>query len=260
MKRRVLFLCVDNCSGSQMAEALARIWAQGAVEAHSAGLQPGAAINPDAIAVMRELGYDLRDHAPKGLGALGETRFDVAVALGCEPPASLRAGRIERWEIADFGGAGEDVLRAVRDLLAERIRRLLGPAVTITRDRRSVKAALLASQASPMPLNVAAALAYRQLHGAIQTDIRPVLNDTALALAHVMDVHYVTPAGRLRRLPTADLTRGTFEAGRNLFRAHDGTLYQSLSVRRGELLNAIAALRRSKVPLPEPLVVGITTE
>src|SRR4051812_113816 len=183
MKRRLLFVCVDNASRSPLAEALARIWAQGAVEAHSAGIRPAKALDPNAVAVMSELGCELADHAPQPVHAFAGTRFDLVVGIGCAPPAGLSAQRTERWEIPDPSGSGIELYRAVRDVLADRIRQALGPAVTITRDRRSVKAALLASQAKPVPMRVAAALAHQQLKGSFSANLKPVLNDAAMALA-----------------------------------------------------------------------------
>src|SRR3954468_8146105 len=105
MKRRLLFVCVDNASRSPLAEALARIWAQGAVEAHSAGIRPAKALDPNAVAVMSELrserGDELADPAPQPVHAFAGTRFDLVVGIGCAPPAGLSAQRTERWEIPD---------------------------------------------------------------------------------------------------------------------------------------------------------------
>jgi len=58
--KKVLFICVKNSSRSQMAEALVRILAKDRdIEAHSAGVDPGCEVNPNAVKVMSELGYDL---------------------------------------------------------------------------------------------------------------------------------------------------------------------------------------------------------
>src|SRR5258708_39261477 len=79
--KRVLFVCVENSNRSQMAEAFARL--HGGVEAYSAGSRPSGRVNPKAIEAMRELGYGLSTHRSKGLTALGDVGFDVAVTLGC---------------------------------------------------------------------------------------------------------------------------------------------------------------------------------
>jgi len=50
--KRVLFICVENCNRSQMAEAFARIFGEGQVEAYSAGCRPAECVHPKAIAAM----------------------------------------------------------------------------------------------------------------------------------------------------------------------------------------------------------------
>jgi protein-tyrosine-phosphatase len=47
--KRVLFVCVENCNRSQMAEAFARMHGRpGQVEAYSAGCRPAACVHPKA--------------------------------------------------------------------------------------------------------------------------------------------------------------------------------------------------------------------
>lgn len=65
--KKVIFVCVENSNRSQMAEAFARIYGAGKVEAHSAGSRPSGRVNPKAIEAMKELGYDLTQHKSKGL-------------------------------------------------------------------------------------------------------------------------------------------------------------------------------------------------
>jgi arsenate reductase len=76
-RKRVLFICVENCNRSQMAEAFARMYGAGQVEACSAGCRPSGRVHPKAIAAMRELGYDLTRHQSKGLADLPDLEFDV---------------------------------------------------------------------------------------------------------------------------------------------------------------------------------------
>ena len=53
--KRLLFICNENCNRSQMAEAFARIYGAGQVEAYSAGCHPAQAVHPKAIAAMKEV-------------------------------------------------------------------------------------------------------------------------------------------------------------------------------------------------------------
>ena len=58
MKKKVLFICVQNSARSQIAAALLTKMCGNYFEAHSAGLEPGV-LNPLAIDVLRELGIDI---------------------------------------------------------------------------------------------------------------------------------------------------------------------------------------------------------
>ena len=123
--KRVLFVCVENCNRSQMAEALARLYGAGQVEAFSAGCRPAAPVHPRAAA-MRELGYDLSRHRAKALSGLPDVEFDVAVTMGCGelcPP--LRAKVREDWNVACPKAMAPELLRGVRDLIAEKVKALL---------------------------------------------------------------------------------------------------------------------------------------
>jgi protein-tyrosine-phosphatase len=248
--RRILFVCERNSNRSQMAEALTGVWARGAVHAYSAGIAPAREVERQAIEVMRELGYDLGGHRPTPVTAYAADHFDVMVLIDCEPPPAPRAGRVESWRnIPDPTEGAPDVFRVVRDALAERVRLLLGPRVTITRNPQSVKAALLASQAKPVPMKVAASLAHHVLPGKRAQEMPQALNQAAAELSRAGDVYYRTATGRLRRVAPEDLSGGWFEDGAAIFRSADGSTLTSLSMRRGELLDAISTLKQARTAL-----------
>ena len=124
--KTVLFVCVENSNRSQMAEAFARIHGAGDVEAASAGSRPSGRVNPKAIEAMRELGYDLSEHASKGLDAFNGRPIDVAVTMGCGDECPLVvAGRREDWKIPDPRDMTPDQFRGVRDLIETKVRELL---------------------------------------------------------------------------------------------------------------------------------------
>ena len=78
---RVLFLCTGNSARSQMAEAMARAWSDGVVEAYSAGSHPKP-MHPNALRVMREEhGLDLATQASKHLDVFAGQRFDWVISL-----------------------------------------------------------------------------------------------------------------------------------------------------------------------------------
>jgi arsenate reductase len=57
-KEKVLFVCIHNSARSQMAEAWMNHLCGDRFDAESAGLEPGA-LNPLAVAVMKEAGIDI---------------------------------------------------------------------------------------------------------------------------------------------------------------------------------------------------------
>lgn len=148
---RVLFLCTHNSARSQMAEGLLRAWGGDAYEAHSAGTE-ATRVRPQAIAVMDELGIDLRSHTSKHLGRYLHERFDWVITV-CDDarescPVFPGAAHSEHWSFEDPSAAtGTDaerqmVFRRVRDEIAARIREFL---------RREEPVILPPSPAPPAP-------------------------------------------------------------------------------------------------------------
>ncbi|HEX6929888.1 MAG TPA: arsenate reductase ArsC [Gammaproteobacteria bacterium] len=123
---RVLFLCVENSCRSQMAEAFANMLGADGVEAYSAGSEPSGSVNPLAVDVMREVGYDLGTHASKSVDDLPDIEFDYAVTMGCGDECPLVKARMHiDWDIPDPRGMGLREFRGVRDNIRERVQRLL---------------------------------------------------------------------------------------------------------------------------------------
>jgi protein-tyrosine-phosphatase len=126
-KVRVLFVCVENSNRSQMAQAFATMIGGTQVEAFSAGSRPSGKVNPKAIAAMAELGYDLTKHTSKGLDAFNGMEIDAAVTMGCGDACPLvKAKRRIDWQIPDPREMPPEEFRAVRDLIAAKVRELLG--------------------------------------------------------------------------------------------------------------------------------------
>lgn len=126
LKKRILFVCIENSNRSQMAEAFARIHGKGRIEAHSAGSRPSGQVNPQAIEAMKEKGYDLAKHRSKSLDELPAGEYDVAVSMGCGDACPMvRAKRREEWQIPDPKNLSPDEFRAVRDLIEQKVIELL---------------------------------------------------------------------------------------------------------------------------------------
>ena len=126
MTKRILFVCVENSNRSQMAEAFARIYGRGQVEAYSAGSRPSGQVNKRAVAVMREIGYDLSQHRSKGLTEIPDVDYDLAITMGCGDECPLvRAKQREDWQIPDPRDLPAEQFRAVRDLIKAKVQELL---------------------------------------------------------------------------------------------------------------------------------------
>lgn len=116
---RVLFLCMDNSARSQMAAGLLRYLAGDRYEVHSAGPFPAAAVAPEAVAVMRELGIGIAAQRPEGTRDYLGQRFDrvFAVCDGRAEPCPVFPGGTTCWPIpnpAHSTGSAEQRLRAFR--------------------------------------------------------------------------------------------------------------------------------------------------
>ena len=122
----LLFLCVANSARSQMAEGLARARFGSRVRVASAGSAP-TAVHPLAVAVLDELGIDIRGQRSTGVDAVDPAAVDVAVTLCAEEVCPVFPGTVRRlhWPMPDPAGAPEaDRLarfRSVRDAIARRL-------------------------------------------------------------------------------------------------------------------------------------------
>lgn len=79
-KQNVLFICNNNSSRSQIAEALLNHIYGGKFNAFSAGVEP-TSVNPYAVEVMKEIGIDLSDHYSKSIEEFKEKNFDIVVTV-----------------------------------------------------------------------------------------------------------------------------------------------------------------------------------
>lgn len=127
MKKKLLFVCVENSNRSQMSQAFATILGGEQVEAFSAGSRPSGVVNPKAIAAMRELGYDLSAHASKSLEEVKvHAPFDVVVTMGCGDACPwMPAHRFVDWQIPDPRAMEPAEFNQVRDLIRDRVQELL---------------------------------------------------------------------------------------------------------------------------------------
>jgi arsenate reductase len=124
---QVLFICVGNSSRSQMAEALFNHLAAGHARAVSAGTQPARAIDPNAVAVMAELGIDISGQSPKALTQETVESATRVISLGCGVQESCPAWARpdEDWDLEDPYHQPVEVVRRIRDQIRARVEALL---------------------------------------------------------------------------------------------------------------------------------------
>jgi len=127
MKKKVLFVCVENSNRSQMSQAFAAIIGGDNVEAYSAGSKPSGVVNSKAIAAMKELGYDLSRHDSKSLKEVEQyAPFDAVVTMGCGDACPwMPAKQFIDWEIPDPKHMEPEEFNKVRDYIAQQVKDLL---------------------------------------------------------------------------------------------------------------------------------------
>ena len=125
-KPSVLFVCVHNAGRSQMAAGYLSHLAGGRIDVRSAGSEPAAEVNPTAVQVMAEEGIDITRETPKILTADAVQASDVVVTMGCGDSCPIFPGkRYEDWVLDDPAGQDIATVRAIRDAIRGRVRRLV---------------------------------------------------------------------------------------------------------------------------------------
>ena len=127
MKRKVLFICVQNSARSQIAAALLNKECSDYFEAHSAGLEPGV-LNPLAVEALQELGIDISGNKTQSVfdvWASARHIFAYVITVCSESEAKgcpIFAGVTTRlhWSFPDpskFTGTHEERLEQTRSVI-----------------------------------------------------------------------------------------------------------------------------------------------
>ena len=122
---RILILCTGNSCRSQMAEGFLRS-IDPRLEVFSAGTNPALAVNPFAVAVMKEAGIDISRNSPKSVDLFLDEPFDFVITVcgGAREACPAFIGKVRnRLHIgfddpADAVGTVDEVMpvfRKVRD-------------------------------------------------------------------------------------------------------------------------------------------------
>jgi arsenate reductase len=129
MKKKVLFICVQNSARSQIAAALLNEMCGDHFEAQSAGLEPGV-LNPLAVEALQERGIDISRNKTQSVFDVWKSArhiFAYVITVCSESEAQgcpIFAGVTKRlhWSFPDpsqFTGTHEQKLAKTRELLEE---------------------------------------------------------------------------------------------------------------------------------------------
>ena len=122
----VLFLCIHNSGRSQMAAGFMRHLGAGRVTVYSAGSEPANAINPSAVAVMKEVGIDIASAQPQLWTMEMLDAVDVVVTMGCGDACPFLPGKkYVDWPLEDPAGQGVVNVRPIRDEIKKLVEDLL---------------------------------------------------------------------------------------------------------------------------------------
>lgn len=133
--KKVIFICIHNSGRSQMAEAFANKLGEGRITAESAGTMPGGSLNPRAVEVMEEIGFDMSSHYPKLLTTEMIDSADRIITMGCgvnlddiEPDGSVCPAvfvESEDWGLEDPKDRSVDKVREIREQIRIRVEKLI---------------------------------------------------------------------------------------------------------------------------------------
>jgi arsenate reductase len=123
----VLFACVQNAGRSQIAaalfNALADPWKARAI---SAGTKPAAAVHPEVVAAMKEIGIDLSPAQPQALTDALAQQAQVLITMGCGDQCPIVPGaERDDWLIGDPHGQPAARVREIREDISRRVQALL---------------------------------------------------------------------------------------------------------------------------------------
>lgn len=121
----IVFLCVENSCRSQIAEAFGNIFDQDTYEVKSAGSFPSGKVNPTAVKLMAELGYDMSSHTSISINELQHEEIEIMVSMGCgDSCPNISAKEKIDWAIPDPKEMPLSDFRKIRDLIKGQVEKL----------------------------------------------------------------------------------------------------------------------------------------
>lgn len=117
----VAFVCTHNACRSQIAEAMARRFADDIMLARSAGTHPAKIVNPDVARLLAsEYGFDVASLEPKSLTCLPDVDILITMGCGVECP-SLPAMYREDWGLEDPTGKGDQAFLQTMRVIRQQV-------------------------------------------------------------------------------------------------------------------------------------------
>jgi arsenate reductase len=108
-----------------MAAGFARTYGADVLTVKSAGLAPAMTVSSLTRKVMLEKNVDIGDQFPKSLDMVTPDDADLIVNMSGHPLPGNAEVRVETWNVRDPIGESEEVYREVRDLIEQRVMRLI---------------------------------------------------------------------------------------------------------------------------------------
>jgi len=124
---KILFVCGENASRSQMAEAFFNLYAKKKELnwlAESAGTMPAKKINTDVMKAMAKIGLDLSDARTKIFEIKKIDEYAKIVSFGCivkRVLPNIIQPKIDEWHIIDPHGKTLVEIRKIRDEIKNRV-------------------------------------------------------------------------------------------------------------------------------------------
>jgi protein-tyrosine-phosphatase len=111
-----------------MAEAFAKRYGKGKIEAFSAGTMPSSEVNPVVIEAMKEKGFDLSKNRPKPIDPQMVREADIVIVMGCGAQGFCPAPLLKKvvdWELEDSKGKPIERIREIRNEIERRVKKVI---------------------------------------------------------------------------------------------------------------------------------------
>lgn len=122
---KIIILCTGNSCRSQIAHGYLQSLSS-KIEVYSAGTKPAEQVNPKAVEVMKEAGYDISNHTADNVDQYLNTEFDYVITVcgNAQDDCPVFTGKVKNKlhigfeDPAEATGSEEEVMnffRKVRD-------------------------------------------------------------------------------------------------------------------------------------------------